>query len=165
MDGGSTEIKTNEKDIDIAHDYRGQQQTKYGTEMPSLMMQAIPILKPKLVAHLKSFLPDRATEELNQQLDNIATNSDRKTSLDEPFGCAIMQNLCLQIESAAVGLNLPLHEGVSAGVLHTAKTEAMQQPVMMTDASVVQMTANMLMLCNRLAKLLARTVVEVAPFV
>jgi hypothetical protein len=77
------------------------------------------------------------------------------TELDHPITHSKVIGNCKLIELAAEKCNFSLHGRVSAGALQSGGLAAMQQRVMMTEASVVMVTADLILLINRLSKLIA----------
>lgn len=139
--------------LDAAHGYRAQQQAKIG-KVPS--NESIESKVSRAFRHLQQFFPDLEKHKLIS--DYRRQFSPVNTNWDDPVDQSIIQDLKAKIESACKTLGYSLRDGVSIGMLHAEGTEAMQQPVMMTDTSVIMMTGNLRMLIHRTAKLLALSV-------
>ncbi len=135
------------------HEYRAQQQAKVGKEPLS---EPIESLVSKGFRHLQQFFPDLKKHQLVSEYRRRGYRYD--TKWDDPLSHGLMLDLQQQIEAACDALGYQLRDGVSIGLLRAESTEAMQQPVMMTETSVIMMTENLHMLIHRTAKLLALTV-------
>lgn len=135
-----------------AHDYRGQQQYRYGKTETFKFIESTKKEFDAAVAHVQIMFPDFTREKLVAMMNE---KPGPETVMDEPIGHSQIQDFRVLIEQAIEKYGFPLHDGVSLGVLHGSGTEAMQQRVMMTNASVIMVTSNMLMLVHRVAKLLA----------
>lgn len=135
-----------------AHDYRGQQQRRYGGAETEQFIHRSKTEFDAAVAHVQIMFPDMTPAVICSLMNE---RSGPETDLDEPISHSQIQDFRQIIERAMEVFGFPLHEGVSLGVLHGAGTQATQQRVMMTDASVVMVTSNLLMLVHRTAKLLA----------
>lgn len=135
------------------HEYRGQQQAKVGKEP---LGEPIESLVSKGFRHLQQFFPDLKKHQLVSEYRQRGYAYD--TKWDDPLSHGLMLGLQQQIEGACNVLGYELRDGVSIGFLRAESTEAMQQPVMLTETSVIMMTENLYMLIHRTAKLLALTV-------
>lgn len=141
-------------DLDAAKDYREQQQARHKGKRDEFV-HATSAGAEVVTAHLRSFLP--GDHDIPRLLAQAAGGSPTLSEFDEPLTHGLVQRLCDDIEKAANKLGWPLHGGVSASSIMSSGLEAMQQKVMMTDASVVLVTPSLLLLCNRVGKLMARS--------
>lgn len=141
-------------ELDAAHDYRVQQQKRFGADDLSCFEN----LDEKF---------DEALEFIRLQFPGIelpGLESDLRATYarvvgehEEPISQASMESACQVVEDMVKKLGFPMHSGVSYGVLHGDGLEAMQQSLMMTKASVILMTAHLQTAIHRLAKLVARS--------
>jgi hypothetical protein len=143
-----------EDELSAAHYLRGQQQARFKTQVDAFA-QARKGNSDMVLAHLSGFLAKPADALV--ALENALASADSVGEFDEPLSHTVVTRLCLQIEGAAAKLEMPLHSGVSASSIMQGGFEAMQQRVMMTNASVVMLTPSLLLLCNRVGKLIARS--------
>ncbi|WP_155740167.1 hypothetical protein [Burkholderia territorii] len=135
------------------HEYRAQQQAKVGKEPHR---EPIESLVSRAFRHLQQFFPDLKKHQLVSEFRRRGFSYD--TKWDDPLSHSLMLDLQKKIEAACIALGYQLRDGVSIGILRAESTEAMQQPVMLTETSVIMMTENLQMLIHRTAKLLALTV-------
>lgn len=145
--------KSNNDALDAAHDFRAQQQKRFSKTDPKLSIEKGIELLPAFLEHVKPMFPELTKEEL---LDHIKAYTPQ-TEYDEPFSGERVDSLRGQIEAAAETLGFNLRDGVSAGAMDSDGYEAMQQSVMLTKSSIILLTSNLLIMINRLAKLLSRS--------
>ena len=143
-------------DLNAAREFREQQQARHSERRDDLA-RAAKLRTNDAISHLSSFMP--STWDIPALVRRTLDGPHSVGPFDEPVTQTIVENLRSRIEAAAVKIGAPLHGGVSAGSIMTNRIEAMQQRVLMTQASVVMVTPNLLLLCNRVAKLMARTLV------
>jgi hypothetical protein len=144
--------KKKNEELEAAHDYREQQQQRYGEIGTKKFIAATREKFDDAIAHIQTMFPEITREDVTTIIN---THSPGQTKWDEPIGHSNTEHLRLLIEQSAARIGFKLHGGVSIGVLHGSGSEAMQQHVMMTNASVVLVTSNLLLMTHRLAKLLA----------
>lgn len=144
--------KENNDDLFAAHDYRGQQQLRYDENEAKRFSEDSRIKLDEGMEHLQKMFPELTAEML---LHELKSTSGFMTELDHPLTHSKVIGNSRLIELAAEKCNFPLRGGVSAGALLTGGLSAMQQRVMMTEASVVMVTADLILLINRLSKLIA----------
>jgi hypothetical protein len=145
-------------DIEVADDYREQQQRRFSKIDPNILTQKFIRRWPECLQHLHKTFPH--TAELDITLD-IALGHLSKTKLvtkyDEPLTHQEVTYFSDLVNSAVLRIGLPMYGGISVGAIHSEGIEAMQQKVMLTEASVVMINANLSLAMYRLAKLLALT--------
>lgn len=146
---------SNNENLNAAHDFRAQQQKRYSTKDPEIMLEQTRKLLPAALRHLQIMFPSLTEEELENEINKYPKG---ETPHDERTAHAHVQSTKEKIEAAAKVLNFNLRDGVSLGALDGDGYEAMQQRVMLTDASVILVTSNLLIMINRLAKLLALSI-------
>lgn len=139
-------------DLKAAESYRRQLQLRHSDRAES-MTDFFAASPRKLINHLSSFIDKDAVERLHTEIANRASDSDEI----EPLSHELVEKLATRVEAATMKLGLPLRSGISASSILGDGLGAMQQRVMLTDASVVMVTLNMLLLCNRVGKLIARS--------
>lgn len=144
--------KENNDDLVAAHDYRSQQQLRYDGNEAKRLSEAAKIKFDEGMAHLQKMFPELTAEML---LHELKSTNGFMTELDHPLTHSKVIDNSRLIELAAKKCDLSLHGGVAAGALQTGGLAAMQQRVMMTEASVVMVTADLMLLINRLSKLIA----------
>lgn len=149
-------IKVRNRNLQAAHDYRSQQQKRYGYDGIAVKYD-LSAHAEAAIDHLRQFFPEKDIPAYAAELERIARISG-DTPLDEPLGHEVMSALRDQIETACADLGYELRGGISVGILHADGFEAMQQSVMLTDTSIIMMTGHLNLLINRLAKLLALTI-------
>lgn len=158
--GNSAEIEADEVDgngvseLDAAHDYRAQQQKRFGADDLS-RFENLDEKFDEALAFIRLQFPGIELPGLESDLR--ATYTRAVGEHEEPISQASMEEACQVVEGMVKKLNFPMHSGVSYGVLHGDGLEAMQQSLMMTKASVILMTAHLQTAIHRLAKLVARS--------
>lgn len=148
--------KLNRIAIQVAHDYREQQQRRYGETQTDKFIEALTTHKDAALSHLRKFIPGLTGAQYEQLLREGKAIS--KTAFDDPIGQLELAEIQQKILAAATRRGLPRPSRVSVGVLHGDGVEAMQQRVMLADASIIMLTAHLSILINRLAKLIALSV-------
>jgi hypothetical protein len=147
-------MQDNSDDLRAARDFREQQQAKFKERLDEFSVARRASSKAA-IKHLDSFLPKSI--DIAATIDESVSPSASAGPSDEPITHKLVERLCHDIEAAALKLGMPMHGGISAGSILRDGIEAMQQRVMMTNASVVMLTPSLLLLCNRVAKLIARS--------
>ncbi|MGU7778666.1 hypothetical protein [Burkholderia sp. PU8-34] len=98
----------------------------------------------------------RADQIVARVLRNIEKTK-IETALDLPELHAIIKHTAANVERSAERLGFDMKGGVSVGMLYMGGAEAMQQRVMMTDASIIMTTPYFHLFCHLVAKLMARS--------
>lgn len=143
-------------ELEAAKDYRAQQQKHFKTD-DSYRLRLEPDQLDAAVEFIKKQFPDTVLPDLRQ---NILSKMGAKVAPeDDPLTHISFESEAREIEKVISGLGLSLRSGVSVGILHGDHLEAMQMPVISTQASVIMMTRHLTTLIYRLAKLFARTVI------
>jgi len=108
----------------------------------------------KILDHLRTFSdkPAEALEMLRHSFDAAGHAPE-----DDPLTQKVLNDLCQRIEAAASLAHFDLRGGVSAGTVMGGSLHARQIPVLQTSASVILVTAILFGMCNRIAKLVARS--------
>ncbi|SEJ05321.1 hypothetical protein SAMN04244579_02946 [Azotobacter beijerinckii] len=151
-------MKKQNPDLNAAHDYRRQLQEKLSKISQDELRQEFESNLESAITHCRKMFPEAEMDDFERKLASIINAShELGTPLDDPLSSDLMQSYMRTVENAIKKLEHDLRAGVSAGILHGEGLDAMQQPVMMTDASVVLVNNNLGMLTNRLSKLLARS--------
>jgi len=147
-------------ELDAAKDYRYQQQ-KNDKTTDDRRLRLEPAELDAAVAFIKQQYPDNDLPDLRQEiLDAMVSEVGLE---DDPLSHSSLESYTREIEQVISQLGISLRSGVSPGILHGDGLEAMQMPVMTTQASVVLMTSHLTTLIYRLAKLMARTVIIQPP--
>lgn len=141
-------------ELEAAHDYREQQQQRFGTDDLS-RFENLDEKFDEALAFIRLQFPGVELPGLERDLR--ATYDRVVGKHEEPISQASMESACQVVEDMVKKLGFPMHSGVSYGVLHGDGLEAMQQSLMMTKASVILMTAHLQTAIHRLAKLVARS--------
>ncbi|WP_312158515.1 hypothetical protein [Pantoea piersonii] len=81
-----------------------------------------------------------------------------ETAFDNFLSTEVSKSYAQDIEAACQRLQIDLRSGVTVGITHQGIIQAEQQPVFMTEASVVNFTSNLHMLSHRASKLLAKSI-------
>lgn len=138
-------------DLEAAHDYRDQLLDRLNTDDPASYVLPIDRLD-EAVDFIKGQYPglDFKDADLKSKLAERSAAGMSRSESD-------MEELRSEVERVAKNIGYKLHGGVSAGVIHGPGVRAIQQKVMLTEASVIFMTRHLGTLIYRLAKLLART--------
>lgn len=138
-------------DLEAAHDYRDQLLERLNTDDPASYVLPVERLD-EAVEFIKGQYPglDFTDTELKSKLAELSAAGVSRHESD-------MGELRSEVERIANNIGYKLHGGVSMGVIHGAGVKAIQQKVMLTEASVIFMTRHLSTLIYRLAKLLART--------
>lgn len=143
-------------ELEAAKDYRAQQQKRFKTD-ENYRLRLEPDQLDAAVEFIKRQFPDTALPNLRQNiLDKMVA---QVAPEDDPLTHISLESEAREIEKVISGLGLSLRSGVTVGILHGDHLEAMQMPVMTTQASVIMMTRHLTTLIYRLAKLFARTVI------
>jgi hypothetical protein len=142
-------------ELAAAHEFRAQQQARFGT-LPTHHTPLTSEQKERAIAHLLRTFPLMTREEVEADL-NRPVQLD--TAFDEELSQTIMLTLGKLMEAAVPRIDFlaDMGGGVSAGFLHGPGLAAMQQRVMLTDASVILLTEHLWILCHRLARTIAGT--------
>lgn len=148
------ELSPERTELMAAHDFKRQQQSRVPGLTSKEHKEKYYRLLPEARKHLKHVFPD-AELPTEMQLRAVYRATALDTNFDDPLVMSKLNELRDRIETAARDLELPLHSGLSVGGLASDEVAAMQQRVMMTDASVVLITEHFLLLLHRLSKLLA----------
>lgn len=146
-------LSSNSPALSAAHDYRAQQQARVGKEPHR---ESIESMVARGLPHLRQFFPDLKSHHLVSEFHKRSLHVD--TAWDEPLLHAMLLDSQKKIEAACDQLGYQIRDGISIGFLKLGATEAMQQPVMLTDTSVIMLTNNLQLLMHRTAKLLALSI-------
>lgn len=141
-------------ELEAAHDYRLQQQKRFGADDLS-RFENLHEKFDEALAFIRLQFPGVELPGFESDLRN--TFDQIVAEHEDPISKSSMEELCKEVEGMILKLGLPMHSGVSYGVLHGDGLEAMQQPLIMTRASVILMTAHLKTAIHRLAKLVARS--------
>lgn len=142
-------------ELSAAEDYRVQQQIRYDKAAVELFKRNIIEKFDEALLHFQKFNPELTREMFE---DYLSPTGSASTELDEHYAYFGVLSLCELIEQSAEKNNLPLHAGVAAGVVMRSGIAATQERVMMTEASVITMSSDLMILINRIAKLLALSI-------
>ncbi len=147
------EVMKPKEDIKVAEDYRRQHQARH-SQARQAFASAQGKIMGSMLDHLGTFTekPAEALELLQHSLDEAGHPPE-----EDPLSQKILIALCQRIEAAASLAKLDLRGGVSAGTVMGGSLHARQVPVLETDASILLVTATLFGMCNRVAKLIART--------
>jgi Fe-S cluster biogenesis protein NfuA len=141
-------------ELESAHNYRSQQQERHKEKLEQIST-ILNSIRPELIRHAGTFMPPDI--DARTLVKDALEGPEQSQAFDEPLSQSIVEQLRSKIEGAAADLSLPLRSGISVGAILREGLSPETQPVMMTDASIVLVTPWLLLLCNRVAKLVARS--------
>lgn len=102
-------------------------------------------------------LVNREIEDPNHPLRMLFDGNE--TKFDNFLSGAITKDYIKDIELACEDLGYDIRGGVSAGIISQEIIQAEQQPVFLTESSVINVTNNLHLLTHRLSKLIAKSFV------
>ncbi|PYC11057.1 hypothetical protein DMX02_31000 [Pseudomonas jessenii] len=149
-----SEDSNSASELEAAHDFRQQQQKRFGADDLS-HYESLNEKFDEALAFIRQQFPGVELPGLEANLR--ATYALVSDEHEEPISKSSMDEACQVVEDMVNKLGFPMHSGVSYGVLHGDGLQAMQQSLMMTKASVILMTRHLRTAIHRLAKLVARS--------
>lgn len=144
----------NHPELLAAHDFRAQQQMRFTNVDGKTFREEIRRRFPDAMAHLRKVFPG---SDINFDVGLIDA-VELVTELDEPLTHSLIRDTQDLVEGAAKALGFDIFHGVSAGAISSPGIEAYQQRLMLTQASVVLVSQNMILALHRLSKLLSLNV-------
>lgn len=101
-------------------------------------------------------------ELIHQEFDDpnhplIMLFDGKETKFDDFISMGATKDFVREIEESCKRLGFELRGGVTAGVTHQEIIQAEQQPVFLTETSVINITSNLYTLTHRVSKLLAKS--------
>lgn len=142
-------------EIEAAVDYRRQQQCSsalFAIDPQQLANSAQYAIEriDDFAGKFPQVVIERVRSNLQADVEGLSHAEDKLTHL-------VVSSLAREVEAACERLGLDLRSGVAAGAYHGDGVGAMRQSVPGTRAGIVLISANLLLLCNEVSKLVIRS--------
>jgi hypothetical protein len=155
---GRQNLSTTDEEKKIAEDFRRQLQERFptyeGDKGKANVTNWVRDNSAKLEEFISTLGPN-ARKELVDEVGVELENTPLPNPRDEPFTHRIVQELCIEVESACQKAGIPLRGGIAYGVSPTFDLNAEQHPVPTTETSVVELSAGFISFCSHLSKVMA----------
>ncbi|TNJ25287.1 hypothetical protein CF111_04410 [Aeromonas sobria] len=147
------DAKSQSKSINLksAHELREQMQEKNSDEI--FIEDGF---NEKFIAHLKDIFKFASEDEINSVM-KMCIIPQLYTKYDSPLTYSLINTYESIVLDSLKILNYDLLDGVSIGVIKKDDLTAEQTKVIMTNASVINISENLLLTINRYSKLLAKS--------